>query len=259
MTVSCARLFWAAKHFSHFAVEGNMARSLTKASASPAFPPRAAFMLGAAAVCLAIFVATTAWVFDHGNVVSAAAADFDRSVSVGFAQMREPALTGRVVEMSALGSAPVLAIFALVVYSLVIRAKDWVGFAHLTSTVLGASVLSRLLQHVWDRPRPDTLLSFVVVTKGSFPSAHLFGAAACYATFAFFYARYAGGRATEIAVHALAALLVILIGTTRVYLGAHHTTDVIAGIACGWAWALIVAAIFTFWYRDPHAPHPARR
>jgi undecaprenyl-diphosphatase len=224
------------------------------AAVGSAFPrrplsPRLWVLLFAAGACLAIFFATIAWVFEGASVVSPAAADFDRSISLALARFREGGPTGRVVEISALGSAPVLAIFAIVVYSLILRSRDWLGFAHLTTTLLGASVLSRLLQHVWDRARPETLLSYIVVTKGSFPSAHLFGAAACYFTFAFFYARYAGGRATEIAVHGLTALLVVLIGSTRVYLGAHHTTDVIAGIAGGWAWGLLVATLFSLWYR----------
>lgn len=228
-----------------------------KTFARPALSPRVWVLLCLSGVCLAVFFATIAYVFEGANVVAPAAAEFDHSISVALAQLREPALTGRVIEVSALGSAPVLAVLALVAYSVILMARDWLGFAHITTTVLVGSVLSRVLQHVWDRARPETLLPYIVVTKGSFPSAHLFGAAACYFTFAFFYARYAGGRAKELAIHLVAGLLVVLIGSTRVYLGAHHTTDVIAGIAGGWAWALLVAALFTPWYRAP-AIHAGR-
>ena len=216
-------------------------------------------MLGAAGLCFVIFLATIAFVFDGTNVVTHVAAEFDRSISLSLAHFREHGPTGRMVEVSALGSPVVVVIFAIVMGVELLESRDWLGFAHLTTALLGASLLSRLLQHVWDRPRPETLLPYLVVTKGSFPSAHLFGAAACYSTFAFFYARYAGRRATEIAAQVLAALLVVLIGSTRVYLGAHHTTDVIAGIAGGWAWGLLVAALFSLWYRDPPAVRPATR
>jgi undecaprenyl-diphosphatase len=127
------------------------------------------------------------------------------------------------------------------------------------TALVSASVLSRLLQFVWERPRPETLLSYITVTKHSFPSAHMFGAAACWFTFAFFYARYSGGRTTEIVAHVLAALLVAAIGFTRVYLGAHHTTDVIAGMAGGWAFGLLVAAVFSLWYPEHPAARPPRR
>jgi undecaprenyl-diphosphatase len=210
-------------------------------------------MLFMAGACLAIFLATVAWVFEDANVVSAAAAEFDRSISLALARFRETGPTGRMTEISATGSPAVIVIFAIVLASVILKAKDWLGFAHLTTVLISASVLSRLLQFGWDRPRPETLLSYLTVTEHSFPSAHLFGAAACYVTFAFFYARYSKGRATEILAHALAALLVMAIGFTRIYLGAHHTTDVIAGIAGGWAYGLLVAAIFSLWYPADHA------
>ena len=208
-------------------------------------------MLGAAGVCLAIFLATIAFVFEGSNVVTDVAAEFDRSISLLLAQFREnDGPTGRVVEISAIGSATVIGIVALFMGLALLKSRDWLGFVHLATLVLSASVLSRVLQHMWDRARPETLLSYLSVTEGSFPSAHLFGAAAFYVTFAFLYARHAGGRTTEIVAHVLAALLVVLFGLARVYLGAHHTTDVIAGMAGGWAYGLLVAAIFSLWYPD---------
>lgn len=217
-------------------------------------------MLGAAGFCLAIFFATIAFVFEGSNVVTPVAAEFDRSISLSLAHFRDnDGPTGRMVEVSALGSPAVVGVLAIIMALAFLKRRDWLGLAHLTTLLISASVLSRLLQYIWDRPRPETLLSYLSVTKGSFPSAHLFGAAACYVTLAFLYARYLGGRSTEILVHALAALLVVLIGVSRVYLGAHHTTDVIAGMAGGWAYGLLVAAIFSLWYPDPRAPRPPRR
>ena len=104
----------------------------------PSLSPRVWMMLGAAGLCIAIFFATVAWVFEGPNVVSADAADFDRSLSLALAHFRESGPTGRVVEISALGSAPVLGIFALLVYSLIIRSRDWIGFAHLSGGHLPA-------------------------------------------------------------------------------------------------------------------------
>ena len=208
-------------------------------------------MLGAAGVCLAIFFATVAFVFEGSNVVTHVAAEFDRSISLSLAQFRENGgPTGRMTELSAVGSPAVVLIFAIVMSLEILKSRDWLAFAHLTTLLISASVLARLLQFLWERARPETLLPYLTVTKHSFPSAHMFGAAACYVTFAFLYARYSRGRATEIVVHALAALLVIAIGFSRVYLGAHHTTDVVAGVAGGWAYGLLVAAIFSIWYPD---------
>ena len=217
-------------------------------------------MLIAAGLCLAVFFGTMAWVFEGRTVVTPAAAEFDRSISLALAQFRDNGgPTGRMTEVSAVGSPAVVLIFAIALTAVLLKAKDWLGFAHLVTALVSASVVARLLQYVWERERPETLLPYLTVTKHSFPSAHMFGAAACYVTFAFFFARYSAGRTTEIVAHVLAALLVAAIGFTRVYLGAHHTTDVIAGMAGGWAYGLVLAAIFSLWYREPVAPRPLRR
>ena len=217
--------------------------------------PRVRWMLGVSAACLALFFATVAFVFEGSNAVTHVAAEFDRSISLALARIRDnDGPTGRMTELSAVGSPLVIGVFAVVLASVLLKAKDRLGFVHLVTVLLSASVLSRLLQYAWERPRPETLLSYLSVTEHSFPSAHMCGAAACYVTFAFFYARYSSGRATELVAHALSALLVVLIGVSRIYLGAHHTTDVIAGMAGGWAFGLLVAAIFSRWYPDPAAP-----
>jgi membrane-associated phospholipid phosphatase len=211
--------------------------------------PRLWVMLGVACLCAFGFLAVTYFVFDGAQAGAAAPTALDRSIAQYLQQFRSPKLTGRVIEVSALGSAPVLVVFALLAYSIVLRTRDRLGFLHLSIVLLGAGVLSRLLQALFDRGRPEDLLPLIVVTEGSFPSAHLFGATACYATYAFFYARYAPRLRAEVACYVLTCVLVLLIGATRIYLGAHHATDVMAGIAAGAAWAFFVAAVFSLWYR----------
>lgn len=206
-------------------------------------------MLCAACICAYGFFAITDYVFDDGRAGKAGPVGFDQPVAEFLQRDRSAALTGRVIEVSALGSAPVLAMLGVLAYSVILRTRDRLGFLHLSIVLTGASVLSRLLQGLFERERPDGLLPCIVVTKGSFPSAHLFGATACYLTFAFFYARYASRLGAQVACYVAASAVILLIGTTRVYLGAHHATDVMAGIAAGGAWAFVVAAIFSIWYR----------
>lgn len=219
--------------------------------------PRLWAMLAVACLGTFAFLAVTTFVFDPARNGGAGPVAFDQPFAHYLYQMRTPALTGRIIEVSALGSAPVLAVLAVLVYSVIIRAGDRLGVAHLTVAIAGGAYLSRALQAVFDRARPDDLIPIIVVTKGSYPSAHLFGATACYLTFAFFYARYARGLATEIVAYVAASLLIVAVGLTRVYLGAHHLTDVVAGIAGGAAWAFLVAAVFTHWY-EPSAARVAR-
>jgi membrane-associated phospholipid phosphatase len=215
--------------------------------------PQLWVLLVVACLCAFGFFAVAYFVFDGAPESAGAPTAFDQSIARFLHGLRTPALTGRVIEVSALGSAPVLIVFALLAYSAILRAGDRLGFLHLSIVLLGAGVLSRLLQGLFDRGRPEDLVPVIVVTKGSFPSAHLFGATACYATFAFFYARYAARLREEVACYLLTTGLILLIGLTRIYLGAHHATDVMAGIAAGAAWAFLVAAVFSLWYRPPGA------
>lgn len=208
-------------------------------------------MFCAAFVFAVGFVAITTFVFTGSGAVAPEADDFDRTIEQLLQQFRSPALTGRVVEISALGSAPVLSLLALLAYSVILRARDRLGFVHLSVALLGAAVWSRLLQHLFDRARPDTLLPFLVVTEGSYPSAHLLGASACYLTFAFFYARYTLRSGSAMGCYLVAFVVILLIGATRIYLGAHHATDVMAGICAGAAWGLVVATIVSLWYGEP--------
>lgn len=216
--------------------------------------PRLWFFLSAVCLCAFAFFAVVGFVYHDAHDGPMGATDFDQAVAGFLQQARSPGLTGRVIEVSALGSAPVLAVLALLAYSVVLRARDRLGFVHLSVALVGGAVWARVLQHLFERARPEELLPFLVVTKGSFPSAHSFGAASAYATFAFFYARYATRLGTEIASYVVAGVLVTLVGVTRIYLGAHHATDVLAGTAAGTAWAFFVAAVFTFWYE----PSPVR-
>jgi membrane-associated phospholipid phosphatase len=220
--------------------------------------PRLWVMLCVVFICAFGFFATAHYVFDDAVGGKVGASEFDQTIADFFQQHRSPGLTGRVMEMSALGSAPILVVFALLVYSQILRARDRLGFFHMTIALLGSAVFSRLLQGMFERARPQELLPLIVVTPGSFPSAHTFGAAASYATFAFFYARYAGSLREEVVAYVVASALVLLIGVTRIYLGAHHATDVMAGIAAGAAWAFLVAAVFTLWYRPSEARSKAR-
>jgi len=208
-------------------------------------------MLSLACLCAFGFLGVVYFVFGDAGAGARGPTEFDRSIAQLLQQHRSRELTGRVIEVSALGSAPILVVLALFAYSIILRARDRVGFLHLSIALAGGAAWSRLLQHLFDRARPEDLIPSIVVTKGSFPSAHLFGATAAYATFAFFYARYAPGRNAEVACYALASVIVLLIGATRIYLGAHHATDVIAGIAAGAAWAFLVAAVFSIWYHPP--------
>jgi undecaprenyl-diphosphatase len=176
--------------------------------------------------------------------------EFDRAVSHYFEQFRSERLTQVAIDLTALGSVSVLTVFAILAYAAVILARDVNGFAHLSIALLGAGLWPVILKPLFGRERPGLIEPLVNVSDLSFPSGHAFGAAAAYATFAYLCARYTDSRGTELFAYGFAALLIVVIGLTRIYLGVHYATDVLAGLAAGGAWAFALAAVFTALQRD---------
>ncbi len=108
--------------------------------------------------------------------------------------------------------------------------------------VAGQSLLSNSVKALVDRARPNIhpLASFA---STSFPSGHTTAAAACYAAFALVLCRQRSRR-TQSVIVGTAAAMAGAVGTSRILLGVHWLTDVVAGLALGWAWFALCAIAF---------------
>ena len=102
----------------------------------------------------------------------------------------------------------------------------------------GGALATHLLKLAFDRPRPDILEHGAHVTSASFPSGHAMLSAVVYLTLAALVARLLPAARLKLYVIGVAAGLSLLAGLTRVYLGVHWPSDVLAGWAAGAAWAL---------------------
>ncbi len=176
--------------------------------------------------------------------------EFDRDVAQFFMQFRTERLTQIAIDLTALGSISVLVVFGMLAYAVIVARRDLIAFLHISVAVTGALFWPVILKPYFGRDRPPVIDQLVRVGDLSFPSGHAFGAAAAYATFAFFWARFVRAYSAEVFCYFFAFALVAIIAVTRIYLGAHYASDVLAGISAGGAWAFFVAAAFSLFYKN---------
>ena len=102
--------------------------------------------------------------------------------------------------------------------------------------------LDTVLKVRFDRPRPQVFTWGEEVSSASFPSGHTMSATIVYSTVAYLAARLQRRRWARSATLLLAALIIVLIATSRMYLGVHYPSDVLAGAIVGLAWAAFCMA-----------------
>lgn len=142
-------------------------------------------------------------------------------------------------DITGLGGIGLLTFFtSAVVLYLWIERRRWT-ILYLLVAVLGGTLLSSFAKGLFDRPRPDLVPHETIVFSASFPSGHSMMAAVVYLTLAVLVARVEQRRIIRFYVLGLAAVVVISIGMSRVYLGVHWPSDVLAGWTAGAGWALL--------------------
>jgi undecaprenyl-diphosphatase len=142
-------------------------------------------------------------------------------------------------DITSLGSTTVLTIVTLAAVFYLIMDGKRASAALVAVAVSGGALLSYVLKFGFDRPRPDLVAHLVEVSTLSFPSGHAMGSAVTYLTLGALLARTQPRRRIKIYVLTVAVLLTLMVGVSRVYLGVHWPTDVLAGWCAGSAWALI--------------------
>ena len=103
----------------------------------------------------------------------------------------------------------------------------------------GGEIVSTLLKGFYARPRPDLVPHGMEVFTASFPSGHALLSAVTYLTLGALMTRIQAGPRLKLYVMAVAVAVTLLVGASRIYLGVHWPTDVLAGWCLGAAWAVL--------------------
>lgn len=172
--------------------------------------------------------------------------EFDRAISVWVASFRSPDVTKITTDLTALGSVSVIVTLFVTLASILITFRDVRRLVFLTCLLAGAGAWPALLKTYFGRARPGAAEHLVHVSDLSFPSGHSFGAAALYIGLAYCAGQYARTWPQELYFYILGGLLCALVGVTRIYLGVHYPTDVLAGLSGGVAWGLAASAVCEF-------------
>jgi undecaprenyl-diphosphatase len=140
-------------------------------------------------------------------------------------------------DITALGSTVVLALMVLGIVGFLAMTRRAYAALTVLISVIGGVLVSQGLKFAFARPRPDLVPHGTEVYTASFPSGHSMMAAVVYLTLGALLARTQSSRSVKAYILTVAVVLAALVGVSRVYLGVHWPTDVLAGWTLGGVWA----------------------
>lgn len=197
-------------------------------------------------LAIVAFAATAGFVFARlaGEMAEGETRAFDHALLLALRDPLNPAhplgptwLEEVMRDFTALGGTAVLALITLTVIAYLILASRRGTALMVGLSVAGGTVLSNALKWGFDRPRPNLVPHGMAVYSPSFPSGHAMMSAAVYLTIGALLARSEQRVRMRVFLLSVAAVLTLLVGFSRIYLGVHWPTDVMAGWLAGAAWA----------------------
>lgn len=124
---------------------------------------------------------------------------------------------------------------------------------YLIATAVTGGFVDTIIKSVVGRPRPSYVETAGAVHGTSFPSGHSLASVVCYGAMVLVALPYLGRRG-RLATITAAVVVVLLVGFSRLALGYHFLSDVLAGYAFGFAWLIVATAVFSAWRTERHEP-----
>jgi len=214
--------------------------------------PRLSLGLLAAAIVLVLFAVLA------DEVREGETQHFDDAVRMTVHGVASPPLTAVLHATTELGSPLVLIPLTLICSFVFLRLRRIRGAILLTVTMVGVTLLNWVLKAIFQRARPVPFFGLAMPTSYSFPSGHSLASFCFYGALAALVTARLRSRPLRVAVWAAAALVIFAVGFSRLYLGVHYASDVVAGYATGFVWVLTVASADRVFRRgDRPGPRPA--
>jgi membrane-associated phospholipid phosphatase len=211
---------------------------------------------GAFVVISLVLSALSVWIVAElaGKVVEGGAHQIDDAMLRWINQHASAWLDKLALQITAVGNGGTVIVLTLVTSAFLWVARQRLAIILLVSGVLGADLVNRALKVTFDRPRPELFVietPFARPISASFPSGHATGAIAFYLVVAYLLGRLGGKGWFKVLVNLLAAVLVLAIGASRMYLGVHYPSDVLAGWLIGFIWVTLCILGFQSFSRTP--------
>lgn len=208
-------------------------------------------VLGVCAAALSAFLRVA-----HETVIEGEGRDFDLGVLNALRVPGHPHeavgpswLLEGVRDLSALGSLSVLILIALLTAGFAVVRRRYAAAMSIVIALGGGMAFCQFLKSTFERARPPEIYREIEVVNTSFPSGHAMLSAVTYLTLAAILAHTLPQKRQQSYVLAVAVLLTAIVGMSRIYLGVHWTTDVLAGWSVGAAWACFCWLVAFVWER----------
>ena len=173
---------------------------------------------------------------------------FDNMIFEFIHNLRSPSVTAAVIFITDLGDLTAYCIMmpAIAVLLYYRGHHRWKLSLQALIVLASASLLNVIIKEIISRPRPLEDMRLVVAHSYSFPSGHSMSAIAFYGFAIYLSYKYIPNKFIKVLLIVVQALLILSIGLSRVYLGVHYPTDVVAGFIGGLFWLILCIAVFNF-------------
>jgi len=157
-------------------------------------------------------------------------------------------------DVTALGSVTVLTLLVLLALAVLASLRRWAEALVVLVGAVGGVAISQGLKHLFLRERPDLAYRAVEAVNPSFPSGHAMLSAVVFLTLGALAARFSAKRRLKALALGSAVFFSVLVGLSRIYLGVHWASDVLAGWCVGAAWAMACWLVAWAWGRGFRSP-----